>query len=156
MNFDIESIKGLLDGLDPAALLPDVNGVVGAVTAVCRLAILVGPLLMVLMGIGCLFFAPKEANYYFGYRTPFGMGSVSAWRHTQKVAGILYLAVGGALTMLMLMAAASFNAATPMDTVWAAAKCLLWQLAAALVLKVSIGSAAAFTFDYKGNKRKKK
>lgn len=155
MDFDIQSIKNMMDGLDLAALLPQVDSVVGWITAVCRFAILIGPLVLVGMGLAYLFFAPKEANYYFGYRTFFGMGSVTAWRRTQKLAGSLFAISGGVMTLLMVMVAAGMGGMEPMDAVWRAAKCLAGQTAVVVLVILAINGITAFTFNYQGAKRKK-
>lgn len=155
MNFSIDSIKEMMDGFDPAALLPRIDSIVDWVKLICRLAVLVGPIVLVLAGLSYLLLAPKEANYYFGYRTAFGMGSVAAWRHTQKVAGWMFAGVGLVLTVIMLMVCVTFGGLEPMTAVWRAAKCMITEAVIALIVVLSINSVAAFTYDYKGNKRKK-
>ena len=153
--FDIQSIKQMMDGFDPATLLPEVDTIVGKVQLVCSLAILAAPVIMLLMGLAYLLFAPKEANYYFGYRTAFGMGSVSAWRHTQRVAGLVFGGLGLILTILMLMILLTFSGREAMDMVWLAVKCLLWEGALGLAAILSINSLAMYTYDYNGNRRRK-
>lgn len=153
--FDINSIKNMLDGFDPATLLPDIATIVGKVQLVCTIAILAAPIIMLLMGLAYLLFAPREANYYFGYRTAFGMGSVSAWRHTQKVAGLVFGGLGLILTILMLMICLTLSSREAMDMVWLAVKCLLWEGALGLAAILSINSIAMYTYDYNGNKRRK-
>ena len=155
MNFSIDSIKEMMDGFDPAALLPQIDSIVDWVKLICRLAVLVGPIVLMLAGLSYLLLAPKEANYYFGYRTTFGMGSVAAWRHTQKVAGWMFAGVGLVLTVIMLMVCVTFGGLEPMTAVWRAAKCMIAEAVIALIVVLSINSVAAFTYDYKGNKRKK-
>ena len=155
MNFNVDSIKELMDGFDPASILPEISGIVDWVLLICRLAIVVGPIVMILAGLSYLLFAPKEANYYLGYRTTFGMGSVAAWRHTQKVAGWMFLGLGLVLTLIMLMMSVTFGGLEPMAAVWRAVKCLICEAVLGLIAVFSINSVAALTFDYKGNKRKK-
>ena len=155
MNFSIDSIKEMMDGFDPAALLPQIDSIVDWVKLICRLAVMVGPIALVLAGLSYLLLAPKEANYYFGYRTAFGMGSVAAWRDTQKVAGWMFAGVGLVLTVIMLMVCVTFGGLEPMTAVWRAAKCMIAEAVIALIVVLSINSVAAFTYDYKGNKRKK-
>lgn len=155
MNFSIDSIKEMMDGFDPTALLPQIDSIVDWVKLICRLAVMVGPIVLVLAGLSYLLLAPKEANYYFGYRTAFGMGSVAAWRHTQKVAGWMFAGVGLVLTVIMLMVCVTFGGLEPMTAVWRAAKCMIAEAVIALIVVLSINSVAAFTYDYKGNKRKK-
>ena len=153
--FDFKSIKELMDGFDPAALLPEIDSIVGKVQLICSLAILAAPIIMLCMGIAYLFFAPREANYYFGYRTAFGMGSVSAWRHTQKVAGLIFGGLGLILTILMLMICLTLSSRQAMDMVWLAVKCLIWEGVLGLAAKFSINSITMYTYDYNGNKRRK-
>ena len=153
--FDIQSIKQMMDGFDPATLLPEIGTIVGKVQLVCSVAILAAPVIMLLMGLAYLLFAPKEANYYFGYRTAFGMGSVSAWRHTQRVAGLVFGGLGLVLTILMLMILLTFSGREAMDMVWLAVKCLLWEGALGLAAILSINSLAMYTYDYNGNRRRK-
>ena len=59
---NIEDLKGLLDGFDPAALLPELDSLLGALTVVIRFAVLVGPVVLLVLGLGYLFAAPREAN----------------------------------------------------------------------------------------------
>ena len=87
-TLDIASIKSVMDGFDPASLLPDLSKVFGSLVGVCRVAVMIGPIITLILGLAYLFLAPKEANYYFGYRCYFGMGSVRAWRFTQRLAGV--------------------------------------------------------------------
>ena len=154
-DIDLDTVKHLLDGVDPATLLPDVSTVVGKVQLVCTLAILAAPLVMLVLGIAYLFFAPKEANYYFGYRTAFGMGSVSAWRRTQRLAGLVFSILGLLLTIVMLLVSLTLPSRAPMDMVWLAVKCLLWQGALALLSKATINGLTMLHYNYRGTKRSK-
>lgn len=153
--FDLQAIKEMMDNFDPAALLPEVGSIVGVMQTICIVAILIGPVVLLGMGIAYLLFAPREANYYFGYRTAFGMGSVSAWRHTQKVAGFLFGGLGAVLTLVMLLICLTLSGREPMAMVTLALECLIWEAVLVVIAVLSINSIAAFTYDFKGNKRRK-
>ena len=153
---DIESIKSLLDGVDPAALLPDLSGLLGSLETVCRWAVMLGPVILLVMGLAYLFLSPKEANYYFGYRTYFGMGSVHAWRFTQRIAGVILGGLGLILTVIMLIVSGGFGKMEVMDMVWKAVSCLVWEAVLTLIANITIAGAAAATFDRNGEYRKKK
>ena len=153
---DVESIKGMMDAFDPAALLPDLSKVFGSLTAVCRVAVMIGPVILLILGLAYLFLSPKEANYYFGYRCYFGMGSVQAWRFTQRIAGMLFGGVGLILTIVMYVMSGSFSEMEITDMVWKAAGCLAWQAVIALVLTFLVNFLAFFFFDAKGGPRRKK
>ena len=153
---DIESIKEIMDGFDPASLLPDLSGLFGSLETVCRVAVMIGPVLLLVLGLAYLFLSPKEANYYFGYRTYFGMGSVHAWRFTQRLAGVTLGGLGLILTIVMFVISSGFAGMEVMDMVWKAVNCLLWQAALALLANVTIALAAFFRFDRNGEYRKAK
>ena len=155
-TLDIASIKSVMDGFDPASLLPDLSKVFGSLVGVCRVAVMIGPIITLILGLAYLFLAPKEANYYFGYRTAFGMGSVSAWRHTQRLAGLVFGILGLVLTILMLLIAMTLSARAPMDMAWLAAKCLLWQGILSLLAIAAINGITMYTYDYSGTRRRKK
>ena len=153
---DIDSIKEMMDAFDPASLLPELADIFGFLTTVCQIAVMIAPILLLGLGLAYLFFAPREANYYFGYRCYFGMGSVEAWRFTQRVAGIVLGALGLILTGVMLVISMGFPGMDAMEMVWKAFWCLIWQGILALLANAGIWAAAALRFDAKGNFRKKK
>ena len=153
---DIDSIKELMDGFDPASLLPELRSVFDFVSAVCRIAVLVGPIILLALGLAYLLFAPREANYYFGYRCYYGMGSVEAWRFTQRLAGAVLGGVGLVLTGVMLFISGGFAGMNAMDIVWKAFWCLIWQAAIILAANAAIWAVTFFRFDAKGNYRAKK
>ena len=153
---DIESIKSLMDGFDPAALLPDLSELFGSLATLCRFAVMIGPVVLLVLGLAYLFLSPREANYYFGYRCYFGMGSVQAWRFTQRMAGLLFGGVGLILTIVMFLISGGFAGMEVTDMVWRAAGCLAWQAIIAIVLTLLVNFLAFFFFDAKGGPRRRK
>lgn len=153
---NIDSIKALLDGFDPAVLLPDLSTALGKVELVCRVAVMIGPLVLFFLGLAYLLLSPKEANYYFGYRCYFGMGSVQAWRFSQRIAGIILSGLGLVLTVIMLLMSAGFSGMAVMDMAWRAVKCLIWQAALALLATLLVNGLCMYFFDAKGEPRRKK
>ena len=152
---DIESIKELMDAFAPASLLPELGDIFSTITTICQIAVMVGPILLLVLGLAYLFFSPKEATYYFGYRCYFGMGSVEAWRFTQRLAGIVLGLSGLILSGIMLLLSAGFPDMTPVEMVWRAFWCLIWQAVIALLANGGIWLAAFARFDARGNFRKK-
>jgi len=153
---DIASIKELMDGFDPAALLPELEGVFSTMATICRIAVLVGPIVLLVLGIAYLFLSPKEANYYFGYRCYYGMGSVQAWRFTQRMAGIVLGGLGLVLTLVMYLISGGFAGMDTMDMAWRALTCVIWECVLTAVALLSINAVAALTFDKRGEYRRKK
>ena len=154
-HLNVESIKGLMDAFDPAALLPNLSKVFGGLVTVCRVAVMLGPVILLILGLAYLFLAPKEANYYFGYRCYFGMGSVRAWRFTQRLAGLCLGGLGLVLTVIMAVISGGYGKMDVMDMVWNAAGCLVWEAVLALIATLAINLTAMAFFNAKGEYRRK-
>ena len=151
----IDSIKELLDGFDPASLLPDLTTVVGKVELIARIAVMVGPIILLILGVLYCFAAPKEANYHFGYRCFFGMGSIEAWRFSQRLAGMVWGVLGLVLTIVMLIVCGSFRGMEIMPMVTKAAVALAWQAGLTLLSTLAVNIIVMTQFDAKGDFRKK-
>ena len=151
---NIEDIKQIMDAFDPAALLPDLTTMAGKMELICRIAVLIGPIVLLVLGLSYLFLAPKEANYIFGYRCYFGMGSSDAWCFTQRLAGLAWSALGLILTLVMLIATTGYRDKVIVDQVWGAAKCLGWEAGLTLISTLAINFTAVYFFDSKGNPRR--
>ena len=155
MNFEsFEDIKVLMDNFDPASLLPDLTTVVGKVEFITRIAVMAGPVVLLVLGILYFFAAPKEANYRFGYRCYFGMGSEEAWRFTQRFAGLVWGVLGLVLTVVMLIITGSFSGNPIMDIIGKGVRCLLWEAGLILVSILGINLTAMLCYDRKGLRRK--
>lgn len=155
-SLDVTSIKQLMDGFDPASLLPELSGVFGSLATVCRWAVMIGPIVLLVLGLSYLFLSPKEANWYFGYHCYFGMGSIHAWRFTQRFAGLIFGLLGLVLTLVMFPICASFSDMEVTAMVWKALDCLIWEAVLALIATLLINLAAFACFDRKGEYRRKK
>lgn len=153
---NIESLKEMMDAFDPASLLPQLDTVFEKVLLACRVAVMVGPVVLLIMGLVYLFFTPKEANHYIGYRCYYGMGSVQAWRFTQRIAGITFGGLGLVLTVVMLFITSGFGGMEMMDLVWRAVTCLIWQVVLVILATLSVNYLAFHFFDRKGEPRRKK
>ena len=151
---DIDSIKAIMDGFDPASLLPELSEIFTTLPGICRLCVMIAPVVLLAMGLAYLFFAPKEANWYFGYRCYYGMGSVYAWRFTQRFAGVVLTLTGAGLSIVMFVLSAGFGDMDVTDMVWKALELLLWEAGIALAANAIISLTAALRFDRKGRHRR--
>jgi len=156
MNMEsFEDIKVLMDNFDPAALLPDLTTLVGQVAFVTRIAVLVGPAVLLGLGLAYLLLAPKEANHHFGYRCYYGMGSVEAWRFTQRLAGLIWGVLGLVLLVVMLFVTMGFGSKEIMDIIGSGFTCMIWEVALVVISCLVINTAAMFFFDSRGERRRK-
>ncbi len=145
----IEDIKQIMDGFDPAALLPDLSNLPGIVELVCRIAVLVGPALFIFMAVTYLI-APREANYYMGYRCFFAMGSQDAWCFCQWLAAAVWGLLGIILVLVMLGKTNGFRELPVMEQLEGAISCIFWEGVWALIATVAINLTMAVLFNFKG------
>ena len=152
----IDDLKKVLEGSDLSAVLPDLSKIVDSLAPIMKIALMAGPIILLALGLMYLFVAPKEANYTFGYRCYFGMGSVNAWRYTQRLAGILFTGVGLILTLVMFGVTAGFREMDVMDMLWKAVKCGIWEVTIIALANIVLQVTVAFYFDGKGHLRRRK
>ena len=155
MNKD--SLKELFGQLDPQTLLekilPELSPLLDKSAGLARILMLAGPFVILAMGLYYFLSAPKEANYQSGYRCYFGMGSVEAWRYTQKLAGSIWSLLGLGLAVWMAIAGNAMAGMAMMDAMLKMAGYILWQAAALLVSRVLINFLVFLRYDRKGVRR---
>ena len=151
----IEDFKGLMDGFEPATLLPELDPILGKLAFFARIAVLIGPAILLVMGLLYFFASPKEANYHFGYRCYYGMGSIEAWQFTQSLAGIVWGALGLILGIVMLLISAKFPQLETMDLLWKAVYCVLWEAGITALACIGVNTVVAVRYDSRGNPRRK-
>ena len=151
----MDIISSILDGLDNAGnLVPELDKLLSGVSLWVSIFLLIGPLCMLVLGIIYLFLPPKEANHHIGFRTYFGMGSVEAWKQTQKLAGILYAGMGLLLSIVMGIICLTLGNKEGMQIGTTACVCLCIQAVAVLLVYLVIFAYTAIVFDKDGNRRK--
>ena len=152
----VERLKTLVNEFDPAAFIPEVGSIIGWVELFTRICVMAAPLIMLVLGLIYLFLPPKEANHTLGYRFYFGMGSVEAWRFTQKLAGIIWSSLGLVLSVVMLLISNKFRGMDALDMADKAVACILWELGLIVVSCLAINIVVLFRYDRKGNRRSSK
>ena len=150
----MEKITELLNSLDDLSkFIPDLSTVSGWVQWLVSLAVRIGPLCILVLGLIYLLIPPKEANHVAGYRTYFGMGSIKAWRLTQRVSGIIMTVTGLILTIIAYSAVKKFPDMDLMEMGEKAFGIIKAQVICALVIYVFMFLLTAVMFDRKGYPR---
>lgn len=149
----IENIKQLMDGIDIAALLPDIMDIMNGIALLTQIALFLAPLILLGLGLYYFLLSPKEANFTTGYRCYYGMGSEEAWRFTQRLAGVIWILAGITMTLGVVLLRYRFAAMDLSQLMWTAIFCLLLQGAIVLVLRALIHFIVLLRYDRKGNKR---
>ena len=150
----MEKITELLDKLEKLGdLLPKLNTLSGWVQWLISLAVRIGPICILVLGLIYLFIPPNEANRKAGYRTVFGMGSITAWHFTQRVAGCLMTVLGAILTISAYITVGKLAKMDLMDMAYKAFAVVKGQAICALIIYVFMFVLTAVVFDYNGNCR---
>ena len=152
----IESLIALVNEFDFAKIMPELDSVMGWIDLFVRLCVLAAPVAVLFFGLWWLLLPPKEANHHVGYRCFFGMGSVDAWRFTQKIAGVLFTVLGVGLLAISLLVSNRFPDMEPMVMLDKAVVCILWQIGITLVLSLMINLIVALRYDRNGDLRAEK
>lgn len=152
----MEYIKKFLETLDPSVLLPDLNQMLDKVHLLVRISVLIGPLVLMILGLIYLLLPPKEANHSLGYQFFWGKSSVECWRFTQRLAGFAWSVLGLVLLVVMYFISNGFAGKEAMDMISAAAHCILWELVLIAVCCLVVDVLVMVVYDSKGRKRKDK
>lgn len=153
----MDFISSLLDGLDNIGnLVPALEKLLSSAQLWLTIVLLIGPVAMLILGVIYLFLPPKEANHHIGYRTYFGMGSVEAWLHTQKLAGIIYGGLGIILGIIMIIVSVSLKNKDMMQAFTSAITWLCVQVGIVLLVYLGMFVYTAIVFDRHGNRRREK
>lgn len=153
----MDIISSLLDGLDNVGkIVPELEKLLSSAQLWLTILLLIAPAVMLILGIIYLFLPPKEANHHIGYRTYFGMGSVEAWLHTQKIAGIIYGGLGIVLGIIMGIVCIGLKNKELIDAFTSAITWLIVQVGIVLLVYFGLWLYTAIVFDRHGNRRKDK
>ena len=149
----MEAITSLFSDFDFAALLPPLDSYLGQLAFWTRLVLLAGPL--VLLGVGLLyFFRPSPTpDSRIGWRSYLSTGSVAVWQFAQRIAGMVYIGLGGALSVIFLILSLFFGLMDPVGMVTTALVCI--SLFAVLVLgaQVLLHMWILRYYDKEGNRK---
>ena len=152
-DFDLENIKDSLDKIKLENLLPDLSNFEASVLSLTRLAMIIGPLVLLGLGIYYLVAAPKDANYTTGYRCWFGMGSVQAWQFTQRLAGTAWLIMGLVLAVIAAANVGELMELELMDAMFLAGKYIIRQALTVFISVICINIVVFARYDRKGIRR---
>ena len=149
----MEAITAFMESFDIAKLLPDLGKFISDLRFWAGLFLLIGPIIMLLLGLWYFFLPTKEANHHVGFRAYFGMGSQEAWKYAQKMAGMFFMIAGGAFTVISLVLIIVLGGAEPMKMATTALILLIVQALAAFGLWLTLQIMLMTKFDKNGNRK---
>lgn len=149
----MDKLAQLVMDFDMANFVPELDSVIGWVELAARVAVMAGPVLLLILGAVYYFIPPKEANHSLGYRFYWGMGSVEAWQFTQRIAGVGWMGMGLILTVVMLLVCNGYRGMDTPKIVASAGTALIWELVFIALLCIAIDVVVALRFDKNGDVR---
>lgn len=156
MTLPEEITTAAAEEMDLTQYLPGLDGLQSSLATWMKVLVIIGPIVMLLLGLYYYFLSPKEANFSAGYRFRYAMSRVGVWRFTQKLAGIAYGGLGLILSIVMLCLMSGFSDMSAPDLVWRAFKCLLWQIILALVAMLAVDVIVVIRYNFNGKPRRRK
>ena len=149
----MEALKSAFENMDFSALIPDLGTVLGWVELLLRICVMLGPILVLGFGLLFLLAPPKEANYGLGFRCWWGMASLAAWQFTQRLAGMVWSALGAVMTIVMALLCMVLENADPMEMAVQAGIYILWELGFIVLSVICINVVVIIMFDKDGYRR---
>ncbi len=140
--------------MDFAALVPDLPKLLGTVRTILSLALVAGPIIMLIQAALYLFKPAPEAGYKRGYRTYFGMGSTEAWQFSQKIAGLAFGGLGVLLLIAMFIVVLCFKGKTILRIATTAMICLIIQIVLLAAARITVAILCGRFFDKDGQRRR--
>ncbi|MBE6925731.1 MAG: SdpI family protein [Ruminococcaceae bacterium] len=152
----MDKIMEILGGFDIAKILPEVNATVGFIVLLSRIVTFFIPLLVLGLGLTYFLKPPAEANHTFGYRTYFGMGSVEAWQFSQRIGGLVYIILGGVMTLGALIAFIILFSSSIPTVLTGCAGCIVVELVLVLLTTLTLNIIISVRYDRDGYRRGKR
>jgi uncharacterized membrane protein len=151
---DTEALKSLLSDFDLTKFVPALDTVLGWIEMLTRIAVMVGPVLMLGFGLLYLLAPPKEANYRLGYRFWWSMASLDAWQFTHHIAGMVFTTLGLVLTIVMSLICNGYRDMGTVEMLDSALHCIGWIIGLTVIACLAIDALVVIVFDSKGFRRR--
>ena len=151
---DTEALKSLLSDFDLTKFVPALDTVLGWIEMLTRIAVMIGPVLMLGFGLLCLLAPPKEANYRLGYRFWWSMASLDAWQFTHHIAGMVFTTLGLILTIVMSLICNGYRDMGTEEMLDSALRCIGWVIGLTVIACLAIDALVVIVFDSKGFRRR--
>ena len=153
-ELDMDFLKGLISDFDLMSILPDLVDVLDWIIKGVNIALIIGPVILAVMGLWYLLLPTREANYVLGYRFFWGMGSVKAWKFTQRLAGLVWLILGWNMANEAYANRASLESLETLDLMYQVIELIIKQVSYVVVSILAINVVVFIIFNFKGNVRR--
>ncbi len=146
----MDKIISMFGDMDFAGLVPDIGTFVGKLELTARLCVMVGPLILLGLGLWFLLWPPKDNKSYVGFRTFRRAKTLECWRYTQHIAGRVWGAMGVVLTLILSFVCNGFRKMDGLTMGTTAIICVIVELILLIASIVYINKQVAKKFDKDG------
>jgi len=148
----MDGILSFLKEFDIKNILPDMSTFLGRMEAFTRLAVILGPLVLLALGAWYFFKPPKYGTNTMGFRTRASKSSRPAWEFAQRLAGFIWMILGGGLFLIMLIISLFYGKMEPMAMVVTALVCVVLEALLVLASYIVVDVLIKKNFNLKNKK----
>lgn len=149
----MDALTSLFKDFDFAALLPPLDTFLGQVAFWTRLALLAGPLVLLCAGLLYFFRPSADPGSRVGFRSYLTTGSTEVWRFAQRIAGMVYIGLGGGLFVIYLILSLFFGVMGPLGMATTALVCIILFAVLVLAAQVLLRMWVLRYYDKDGNRK---
>lgn len=150
----MDKILSFLKEFELEKIMPPLETFLTDLEGWARLMVLAAPLVLLVLGLWYFFLPPSEANHSVGFRTYWTMGGVEAWKYAQRLSGMLYMALGGVLLIVMAVISIGFDGLEAGKMMNTALICVIVEAVLAVASWVTVNVLVIKAYDKDGNRRK--
>ena len=144
-------MEAFLKDFDFALLLPELDTFLGQLRFYLGLFLTLGPLCMLIFGLLYYFKPTDSPKSRWGFRSYWTSGSDRSWQYAQKIAGMVFMILGGALFLVGLILSLFFGGMSPVTMATTALVTICIELALVATGYVLINRIVLKHFDADGN-----
>ena len=124
----LDAITSLLGDFDLSKFIPDIETALGRFELTARIFVMLGPLVLLGLGLWYLLAPPKEMGSRVGFHTFRRAQTQEIWDYTQRLAGIVWGAMGTALTLIMALICNGYRGMNALQVATSAVICIFIEL----------------------------
>jgi len=147
----LDAITSLLGDFDLSKFIPDIDTALGKFELAARICVMLGPLVLLGLGLWYLLAPPNEMGSRVGFHTFRRAKTQEVWEYTQHLAGIVWGAMGVVLTIVMALICNGYRGLNALQVATSAVICILVELILLTASIIAINVIVSKAFYKKEN-----
>ena len=142
----LDAIASLLGDFDLSKFIPDIETALGKFELAARICVMIGPLVLLGLGLWYLLAPPQEMGSRVGFHTFRRAQQQEIWDYTQHLAGVVWGAMGTALTLIMALICNGYRGLNALQVATSAVICIIVELVLLVASIITINTIVSKTF----------